>query len=395
MAKLAQAAGKYTIYARFEADGIVEKPDVIGAVFGQTEGLLGADMDLRELQRTGRIGRIDVELQIKEGKATGTIIIPSSLDGAETALIAACIETIDRVGPCTARLAIERIEDVRIAKRKFVVERGKELLSKIFEEGLPDIQALTEQLREAVRGAEIVEWQGLPSGPALDSYDSIIVVEGRADVVHLLKHGIKNVVAIEGTSVPKQIIELGKKKEITAFLDGDRGGDLILKELLATTELDFVARAPRGKEVEDLSKKELFKALRARVPSNQIRASVVGDEERRNVERREKEERKPARRLEPAIAKVLHKTLEELTGTRAAYLMKTGGEIIGKVPLRETFNALRELQADILVLDGDADQRLVNFAAQHGVKLIAAMKVSARSIPENIQIVPLAELESA
>jgi DNA primase len=63
MGKLAQATSKYTIYARFDADGTVEKPDVIGAVFGQSEGLLGPDMELRELQKTGRVGRIDVEMR--------------------------------------------------------------------------------------------------------------------------------------------------------------------------------------------------------------------------------------------------------------------------------------------------------------------------------------------
>ncbi|MEM7820543.1 MAG: DNA primase DnaG, partial [Candidatus Aenigmatarchaeota archaeon] len=219
MAKLAQAASKYTIYARFEADGTVEKPDVIGAVFGQTEGLLGPDMDLRELQQTGRIGRIDVELNTRGGKTSGIIIIPSSLDSTETALIAACIETIERIGPANARLTVEKVEDVRSAKRQYVVNRAKELLSKIFEEGMPEVSELAEQLKEAVRGAEISSWQGLPAGPGIENYDSIIIVEGRADVLLLLRHGIKNVIAVEGTSVPPALAELTKQKEVTVFLD--------------------------------------------------------------------------------------------------------------------------------------------------------------------------------
>ena len=67
MAKLAQNFAKYLIHARLQAKGIVEKPDVIGAIFGQTEGLLGADMDLRELQRTGRVGRIEVDVKNNKG----------------------------------------------------------------------------------------------------------------------------------------------------------------------------------------------------------------------------------------------------------------------------------------------------------------------------------------
>ena len=125
MGKLAQATSKYTIYARFDADGTVEKPDVIGAVFGQSEGLLGPDMELRELQKTGRVGRIDVEMRSVNGKTSGIITIPSSLDSSETALIAACMETIERVGPCLAKINIEKIEDTRITKRKYVIDREK------------------------------------------------------------------------------------------------------------------------------------------------------------------------------------------------------------------------------------------------------------------------------
>ena len=62
MAKIAPTSIKYMIYAKFEADGAIEKPDVIGALFGQTEGLLGEDMEMRELQKQGKIGRIDEEL---------------------------------------------------------------------------------------------------------------------------------------------------------------------------------------------------------------------------------------------------------------------------------------------------------------------------------------------
>ena len=61
---------KYIINAQFEVDGVVEKPDVVGAIFGQTEGLLGEDLDLRELQKTGRIGRIDISVKSRNGNRT-------------------------------------------------------------------------------------------------------------------------------------------------------------------------------------------------------------------------------------------------------------------------------------------------------------------------------------
>jgi DNA primase len=379
IAKLAMTTTKYTIYARFEADGTVEKPDVIGAVFGQTEGLLGQDMDLRELQKTGRVGRIDVELENKEGKTSGKIIIPSSLDSSETSLLAACIETIERVGPCNAKIAIEKIEDVRMDKRKYVMDRAKQLLESMFDEGAPDTQAITEQLKETVRSAEISEYEGLPSGPNLELYDSVIVVEGRADVIVLLKNGIKNVIAIEGTSIPQAVINLSKEKIVTAFLDGDRGGDLILKELLATCEIDSVARAPRGKEVEELTKKELFKALREKMPADEVKTTI---------ESGKSEDYKPRKvmQIEPEKMERFKSLLEDLTGTRAASLLNNDLEVLGKVPMKELYNAIKELGPTAIVLDGEIDQRLVSFALHNGVKYIVGMKSSRLKIPENITV---------
>lgn len=266
MGKLAQSTIKYLIEADFSAEGIVEKPDVIGAIFGQTEGLLGRDLDLRELQRTGRIGRIEIELTNQNGKTTGKIFLPSSLDASETALVAASLETIERIGPCSASVKLNSVKDVRVIKRQFVLERAKKILEKLINEEIPPTSVLTESIKESVKVAQIREYYGLPAGPDIENSEELIIVEGRADVLNLLKNGVKNVIAINGIKVPEKIIELTKEKITTLFVDGDRGGDLIIKEMLEVAEVDYIARAPDGKEVEELSKKEIFKALRSKIP---------------------------------------------------------------------------------------------------------------------------------
>jgi len=399
MGKLAQSTSKYTIFAKFDADGTVEKPDVIGAVFGQTEGLLGQDLDLRELQRTGRIGRIDVEMTSRSGKVSGMITIPSSLDGSETALIAACCETIERVGPCNATVAIEKIEDVRASKRKYVIERAKELLEGILDIGM-EAQEISEQIKESVRSGEITSYEGLPAGPNIANSDSIIIVEGRADVVNLLRSGIKNAIAIEGTSVPEAVAKLTKEKMTTVFFDGDRGGDLNLKELLAVGDVDFVCRAPRGKEVEELTKKEIFKALREQIPIDQYRQEYMGlpagQPAGEVLQRREVGEQrslidtplqKNAKKIDGEISEKLKSTLNELTGTRAAYFMDAGMNILGKVPVKEMFNVMKEMRPDTLVFDGEVDQKLVTFSAQRGVQCIVGMRLRGRiQVPEGMQV---------
>ena len=410
MGKLAQATSKYTIVIKFNADGTVEKPDVIGAVFGQTEGLLGPDMDLRELQKTGRIGRIDVDVSTTSGKASGIITIPSSLDASETALIAACMETIERVGPCNTRLNVEKIEDVRISKRKYVVDRAKELLGKMIEEGLPETQELSEQIKEAVRIAEVVKYKGLPAGPNIESYDSLVIVEGRADVVALLRNGIKNVIAIEGTSVPKVMAEITRTKECTAFLDGDRGGQLILKELAATCELDFIAFAPEGKEVEELTKKEIFKALREKVPFHQEKptngttVSYPEKVEKKEIdyeaivetqreEAKESHERRRGGRVDSNKGEKYKEILSQLTGTKAAYYLTEGLEPIGKVPMKEISNTIRESGADVLVIDGNVEQGLVDLCARNGIKTLIGLKSQRLRVPRNISVLSLEDLE--
>ncbi|UCG95773.1 MAG: DNA primase [archaeon] len=389
MSKLAQSTSKYNIVAKFRSKGVIEKPDVIGAVFGQTEGLLGSDMDLRELQRTGRIGRIEVNLNTKNGNSSGTIVIPSSLDASETALIAATLETIERVGPCDAKINIEKVEDIRAVKRKYVVDRAKEILKNVFEESLPETQEISEEIKEAVRSSEATTYKGLPCGPNIMSFDSIIVCEGRADVIKLLKNGIKNVIAIEGSSVPQAVVELSKEKTTTVFLDGDRGGDLILKEMIQKgADLDFVVRAPRGKEVEDLTKKEIYKSLRDRISADQEKVEINNKSlpDQKKVEKPQKEVLKEKETREEG--KEFKKILSDLTGTRAAYFFDKDMKIIGKIPVKEMFSALKEMKdVHALVFDGSVDQKLINFTTDKKIRYLVGMKINGRiNVPKSLRV---------
>jgi len=286
MAKTYIDTVKYLIYTNVDISGLVEKPDVVGAIFGQTEGLLGDELDLRDLQKNGRIGRIEVDLGGKDGKTSGVIKIPSSLDMVETCIIAAALETVDRVGPCEARLRITKVEDTRNVKRKQLVDRAKGLLKNLLNTEIPESKEISQLVRDEVKTAEIVEYgyDRLPAGPGIDKSNDVVFVEGRADVVNLLKNDITNVIAIGGAKVTRTIVELSKRKEVTVFLDGDRGGDIILNELSqGGVDIDFISRAPAGIEVEELTRKEIIKYLRGKTPYEQSNRKGPGPE-RRNQE---------------------------------------------------------------------------------------------------------------
>ncbi|RQW78443.1 MAG: DNA primase [Methanothrix sp.] len=427
---------KYVIYADITAEGIVERPDVVGAIFGQTEGLLGSDLDLRDLQKTGRLGRIDVQITSSGGKSSGTISIPSSFDKVETAILAAALETIDRVGPCIAHIAVNRIEDVRASKRKYVIERAKRILVEMFDENILETEEITEEIKQSVRVEEITHLgkDSLPAGPNVLDSDAILVVEGRADVLNLLKYGIKNAVAVGGTNVPPTIADLCAKKVVTAFTDGDRGGELIIKELLQVADIDFVARAPEGKSVEDMTQKEIVRALRQKIPVEQVldlykiknqpkrrreittkRKSLIREKPlcvrsvaeraeaiapRRVVPREVVPRAVPGARPQvqqvravevaptPAPEPVpqpkaeperewFRQHVDELDGTLSARLMDRNHNILREVAVRDLARELKEANGDVngVIFDGVVTQRILDIAAEKGLEYLIGAKM--------------------
>ena len=427
---------KYVIYADITAEGIVERPDVVGAIFGQTEGLLGSDLDLRDLQKTGRLGRIDVQITSSGGKSSGTISIPSSFDKVETAILAAALETIDRVGPCIAHIGVNRIEDVRASKRKYVIERAKRILVEMFDENILETEEITEEIKQSVRVEEITHLgkDSLPAGPNVLDSDAILVVEGRADVLNLLKYGIKNAVAVGGTNVPPTIADLCAKKVVTAFTDGDRGGELIIKELLQVADIDFVARAPEGKSVEDMTQKEIVRALRQKIPVEQVldlykiknqpkrrreittkRKSLIREKPlcvrsvaeraeaiapRRVVPREVVPRAVPGARpqvqqvraveVAPAPApepvpqpkaeperEWFRQHVDELDGTLSARLMDRNRNILREVAVRDLARELKEANGDVngVIFDGVVTQRILDIAAEKGLEYLIGAKM--------------------
>ena len=401
---------KYLIHINIEAEGVVEKTDVVGAIFGQTEGLLGEDMDLRDLQRSGRVGRIDVTLTSKHGKTAGDLYIASSLDRAETAILAAALETIERIGPCVSRISVEGIEDLRAIKRRKIVDRAKELLMESFDEvGLSTNEILAE-VREASRIVKItaIGDERLPAGPTVLESDAIIILEGRADVLNLLRCGIKNTVAVEGTKVPEIVAELSRKNNTTVFVDGDRGGDLILKELLQVADVDFVAFSPRGRSVEDMTRKEIIKSLRNKVPADVVRAQVAKNEPLSDLVfeiTAPEDEAEPAAQSEPVIPEAVEEKpepkepissveghAEYMKGTGRARVLNSDAVILGDYTIKGLEDILPRLDDDAagIIVDSAVGQKFVDTAYKKGIKYIAAREFTGIvHRPAGIRLIPL------
>jgi DNA primase len=383
---------KYLIHINLTAEGVVEKPDVVGAIFGQTEGLLGEDLDLRDLQRTGRVGRIDVQISSKKGETRGEILISTSLDRAETAILAASLETIDRVGPCVAHVTVSSIDDIRVSKSKKIVDRAKEILLERFDDGTIDSNELLDDVRQSLRIEKIgsIGEEKVPAGPNVLDSDAIIVVEGRADVLNLLRFGIKNAVAVEGTNIPKTVIDLCEKKTATAFFDGDRGGELILRELLQVADIDFVAFSPRAKSVEDMARKEVIKTLRNKVPVEYIREHYFEDSAElpadlklpRGTEETESGERsvktpyagKRARESSHRLPQTLRDHMDDVRGQHLARFLSPDLMIVREIKSDEIEKTVESINGSVngLVVDRSVDQKLLDRLVMKGLEYVAA-----------------------
>ena len=373
MAKISPVSIKYMIHATFTAEGALEKPDVIGALFGQTEGLLGTDLEMRDLQKEGKIGRIEVEIQRDNKRTTGVIQIPTALDQSETTLIAAAIETIERIGPCDSQIEVERIEDVRGGKRDYIIERAKKLMQEI--EGSSSSREISDEIKGSTRMAGLGEYgkSKLPCGDL--SGKEIVVVEGRADVLNLIKNGISNVIAMNGTKLPDEINELGKEKEITLFIDGDRGGKLIAQNVIDNVKIAYIATAPDGKEVEELAGKEIFMALRKKVSLNEfvkykqtqrveVEKFVLSNEDKEKI-------------------KELSKANE---GTEKAILLDESLNEIKKVSAKTLNSALRRGKAKtpVIIIDGTVTSSTIQAAEEVDCQVIAAKNFATTDT--NIQL---------
>ncbi|MBS3060040.1 MAG: DNA primase [DPANN group archaeon] len=427
---------KYLVRADLYIDGLVETPDAVGAIFGQTEGLLGEELDLRELQKSGRIGRIEVKLNPKNGKSYGEIILPSSLDRIETSILAASLETVDRVGPCEAKIKVTTIEDMRTTKRDQLVDRAKFILRELITDKVPESREISDMVREEVKVAEVETYgpEKLAAGPNIKEAEHIIVVEGRADVLTMLRADIKNVICLQGKNIPQSVIDLSKQKTITLFVDGDRGGDLIIKNMTELGgEVDFIAKAPAGKEVEELTQKEIIKCLRRKEPleqymarkGNQISGTVStaaplpaalgtpNQGDRREPThpgpglRTRRPERSDTRgpreydrtvtpratRLPIAIAEKprvdvpFKEELEKLKGSLKAVLLGKDKKPLAEVNVRDLAKEVENTKdIETIVLDGIVTQRLVDLASKGQVKQIVGIRKSKIENQGNVEI---------
>ena len=398
-------SSKYLIRASIRANGVVNKSDVVGAVFGQTEGLLGDELDLRDLQKSGRMGRVEVEIKSDKGKSVGEIVISSSMDQVETSVFAAALETVERVGPCKATVKITTLEDSRSSKREIIIDRARTLLINLIKDSRGAGSTITDTVRQVLQTEEIVRFKGkLPAGPNVDTSDAVIVVEGRGDVLNLLRHGIKNAVAVEGTNIPKEVVALSKERTVTAFVDGDRGGEMIIQELLQVAEIDFICRAPDNTEVEHLTHKQIMKSLRdkssaelfmeqnkwSRPGSSGTKAKSSDKKTRRGTKSKSSKEEKATPKekqvtkevtkevpAEAAVASpVFVKQLDQLQGTKNARLLM-GDEVADEVSisgLQEVLETRKDNGVNTLVMDGIITQRLIELVPKAGIKIIVAEK---------------------
>ena len=385
--------GKYVIHATIRVDGTVARKDVVGAIFGQTEGLLGEGLQLRKLQRTGRIGHVDVNLNNNKGRVQGQIEVSSSLDQVQTAVIGAALETIDRIGPCKAKISVKQIENIRSAKRDTVIERAKELLLGIVSSASGESTNILDEVRSLLTLDTEIEFEEMTAGPNVRNSDAIIIVEGRNDVRNLLKFGINNAIATMGSGIKPQLAELAsKKKTVTAFLDGDRGGKLLLLEISGTLgkSLTHVAFAPQSREVEHLEGKVVTKCLGQKEPASKAVARTQTEVQKDDDASVGKG--KPSLEA-PDDVKEWAPLMDGLKRNQTVIVLGDGS---GSKPLspKDLESALGETEgAQGLVFSGKVSDRIYELASGAGINNVIGKTVGPQSLKLGVQAYSIRDLE--
>ena len=385
--------GKYVIHATIRVDGTVARKDVVGAIFGQTEGLLGEGLQLRKLQRTGRIGHVDVNLNNNKGRVQGQIEVSSSLDQVQTAVIGAALETIDRIGPCKAAIKVKEIENVRSAKRDTVIDRAKELLLGIVSSASGESKNILDEVRSVLTLCTEIDYEEMTAGPNVKGSDAIIIVEGRNDVRNLLKYGINNAIATMGSGIKPQLAELAsKKKTVTAFLDGDRGGKLLLLEISGTLgkSLTHVAFAPQSREVEHLEGKVVTKCLGQKEPASKAVARIqtqVQKDDDASVGKG-----KPSLEA-PDDVKEWAPLMDGLKRNQTVIVLEDGS---GSKPLspKDLESTLGETEgAQGLVFSGKVSDRIYELASGAGIGNVVGKTVGPQSLKLGVQAYSIRDLQ--
>ena len=355
---------KYHVKLSFDVDGLVEKADIIGAIFGQTEGLLGPEMNLNELQKVSKVGRIEVNTTTTTNQTKGDALLPMSTDINTAALIAAAIESIDKVGPFQATFKLEAIEDVRTAKKKEIVDRAREIVQKWSTKTISEGDEMLKDVSEVASAGKLTTFgkEKLACGSGVFDSPWIILVEGRADVINLLRAGFDNALAIEGAKIDESIKSLCESKsKVVAFLDGDRAGGFILKELKSMVRIDVVHRAPEGVEVEELTPMQIVEILKD------------------TAEDMKKETAKPKLQdpSDEPLANVAKKVYPELNESLEAVALDEGLNEVFKVPVSEVVGKLSPGSGiKYLVLDGIITQRLIDSAKQAGIECVMGHRMA-------------------
>ena len=392
---------KYHVKLKFEVDGLVEKADIIGAIFGQTEGLLGPEMNLNELQKVSKVGRIEVNVDTKSNIAKGDALIPMSTDISTAALIAAAIESIDKVGPFQARFGLVGIDDIRAIKKKVIVDRAKKIVQEWATKTISEGEEMLKDVYDASKPGKLTAFgkAQLACGTGVFDSDWIILVEGRADVINLLRAGFDNAIAIEGAKIDETVTKLTEGKKVIAFLDGDRAGDLILKELQGLVKIDKILRAPPGREVEECTPMEIAEILKETMPYVSTNGQQDSSLQPQQTQKRERQEQVVQQQQQQAeeqqqtqttansnanqqgdaanILSAIRDVYPEINETLEAVILDSSMKTLLKIPFSDVVKKLNSTEgAKMLVLDGIVTQRLVEAADKAGIEYIVGHRMS-------------------
>jgi DNA primase len=143
--------------------------------------------------------------------------------------------------------------------------------------------------------------------------------------------------------------------------------------------VDYIAATPEGRSVEDMTYKEIMKALHNKTPVEQQENALDKKEQETETKRVviQRKKTKAAKEEKEKTPNPFKSQLEELEGTFKARLFDKEKKVLKETTVRDLAKELKETSenANSVVFDGVITQRIVDIAKEKELEYVVGIKI--------------------
>ncbi|RJU94688.1 MAG: hypothetical protein DWC00_06290, partial [Candidatus Poseidoniales archaeon] len=172
------------------------------------------------------------------------------------------------------------------------------------------------------------------------------------------------------------------KQSVTLAIDGDRGGEMLFRQLHAILRVDYVAQAPTGQEWELLPQKTITKSLSMKVEVAKF-AKIMAKEDKEDKKKHGGSDKGDwvgempevfETEVAPAEIQEMFDHLDALGKNKALFVLADGsvGEEMGAAGIAKTASATEGVK--VLIINGPVNERIQEIASEASIDTVIGTK---------------------